>query len=125
MFSSTFPILTTADLPRALGFYGGLLDASVHYQFPPEGEPVYVGLHLGESNLGIGWHPDTVAGSADPKTGQRIDLIVYADDCDAAIERLRAGGAPILEEPADQPWGERMARVEDPDGNRIIIMAGL
>lgn len=27
----------------------------------------------------------------------------------------------MLEEPADQPWGERMATVTDPDGNRVIV----
>lgn len=125
MFSSAFPMIITADLNRALGFYHRLLDATVVYRFPPEGEPVYVGLRLGESDLGISWDADTVVGSADSNAGQRIELIVYADDCDAAVERLRGGGTPVLEEPADQPWGERMARVEDPDGNRIIILAKL
>jgi lactoylglutathione lyase len=27
----------------------------------------------------------------------------------------------IVEEPADQPWGERVARVLDPDGNAVLI----
>ena len=27
----------------------------------------------------------------------------------------------VLEEPADQPWGERVARVSDPDGNTVIV----
>jgi lactoylglutathione lyase len=31
----------------------------------------------------------------------------------------------VLEEPADQPWGERIARVPDPDGNMVIIGARL
>jgi lactoylglutathione lyase len=46
---------------------------------------------------------------------------VYADDCDAAVDRLRAGGVRVLQEPEDQPWGERIARVHDPDGNEVII----
>jgi uncharacterized glyoxalase superfamily protein PhnB len=48
---------------------------------------------------------------------------VYADDCDAAVDRLRAAGVVITKEPADQPWGERTARVEDPDGNEVVIGA--
>jgi lactoylglutathione lyase len=28
---------------------------------------------------------------------------------------------PIDDEPTDQPWGERMARVRDPDGNEVIV----
>jgi len=50
-----------------------------------------------------------------------FDLWIYADDCDAAVDRLRSEGVQVDEEPADQPWGERMARVKDPDGNRVII----
>ncbi len=46
---------------------------------------------------------------------------MYADSCDEAVERLRAAGATVTEEPADQPWGERVARVLDPDGNEVIV----
>jgi predicted enzyme related to lactoylglutathione lyase len=47
--------------------------------------------------------------------------LAYADSCDEAVERLRAAGATVTEEPADQPWGERVARVLDPDGNEVIV----
>ncbi|WP_327374190.1 VOC family protein [Thermomonospora echinospora] len=55
----------------------------------------------------------------------RAELCGYARDCDAAVERLRSQGVRVLEEPADQPWGERMARVLDPDGNRLVILSVL
>jgi lactoylglutathione lyase len=117
MFTTIFPIITTADLAEALAFYRDLLGATVSYEFPgPDGEPGYVGLELGGAQLGIGRDP---AASAPPS--ERFSLWVYADDCDAAVERLRAGGVRILEAPADQPWGERIARVADPDGNVVII----
>jgi lactoylglutathione lyase len=48
---------------------------------------------------------------------------VYTADCDAVVERLRAAGVTVTEEPVDQPWGERVARVLDPDGNEVIIGA--
>ncbi len=39
-------------------------------------------------------------------------------DCGEAIGRLRSGGGvTVAEEPHDKPWGERMAPVQDPDGN--------
>jgi len=50
-----------------------------------------------------------------------VVLWVYADDCDAAVDRLRAAGVTVLAEPADEPWGERVARVLDPDGNQVLI----
>jgi lactoylglutathione lyase len=37
------------------------------------------------------------------------------------VRRLAAAGVPVTEPPADQPWGERVARVLDPDGTEVII----
>jgi lactoylglutathione lyase len=117
MITSLFPILVTRDLGAALGFYRDLLGGTVTYEFPgPDGEPAYAGLELGSSHLGIGRDPEL----ADAPSA-RFSLWAYVDDCDAATERLRAAGVTIVEEPADQPWGERVARVLDPDGNHVLL----
>jgi lactoylglutathione lyase len=116
MFTTLFPILTTSDLGPVLRFYRDLLGATVSYEFGPDGEPGYVGLELGTAHLGIGRDPAATAGPS-----PRFSLWVYAEDCDAAVERLRAAGVSIVEEPADQPWGERVAQVLDPDGNTVLI----
>jgi lactoylglutathione lyase len=116
MFDEIFPILTARDLSASLRFYRDLIGGTVDYQFPPEGEPAFVTLRIGSSTLGLG-------GQDEPGdlTNDRITLWLYAADCDAAVGRLRDAGVPIVREPADQPWGERMAIVTDPDGNRVII----
>ena len=120
MITELFPIVSTTDLTRALAFYRDLLGGSVGYEFSgPAGAPAYVGLNLGSSHLGVGLSEATGA-CPSPRP---ISLWVYTPDCDAAVERLRAAGVTITEEPADQPWGERVARVLDPDGNEIIIGA--
>ena len=114
-----FPIISTADLERALGFYRDLLGGTVTYEFPgPDGKPGYVGLDIGTSHLGIGHD----AGEADVP-GRRMSLWIYVDDCDATVGRLRDAGVEVVGEPADQPWGERVARVRDPDGNEVIVGA--
>jgi lactoylglutathione lyase len=117
VFRSLHPIIATNDLPRSLAFYRDLLGARVDYRFPDDGEPLYVGLVIGGSHIGIGFDPEPLA----PPDGRRVTLWVYADDCDAAVERLRAGGVTVLGEPRDEPWGERVARVVDPDGNQVLI----
>jgi lactoylglutathione lyase len=86
------------------------------YQFPRTATRGYVAVKIGTSHLGIG--PQDQSGGA---VNDRITLWVYAQDCDAALVRLRDGGVQVVHEPADQPWGERMARVVDPDGNRVIV----
>lgn len=48
-------------------------------------------------------------------------VCVYVDDVDATVERLRAGGVPIIREPREQAWGERVAYVSDPDGNFLML----
>ena len=45
-------------------------------------------------------------------------LYVYVDDVDAHCARARAAGAEILEEPADQPYGDRRYGACDPEGHR-------
>ena len=45
----------------------------------------------------------------------------HTDDLDAAFERVRASGAEIVQEPAEQPWGVRDGAVRDPAGNLVRI----
>jgi lactoylglutathione lyase len=122
VFQRLFPILSTGDLPRLLGFYRDLLGATVAYQFEHEGQVVYAGLDLGPSHLGIGAAAPDAPELGD--AGRRFAMWVYADDCDAAVGHLRANGVQVTVEPADQPWGERVAEVADPDGNRVVLASG-
>jgi catechol 2,3-dioxygenase-like lactoylglutathione lyase family enzyme len=45
----------------------------------------------------------------------------HTDDLDATFEKVRASGAEIVQEPADQPWGVRDCALRDPAGNLIRI----
>jgi lactoylglutathione lyase len=119
MASELFPIVSTPDLDRALAFWRDALGGQVAYEFrdPATAAVSYVGLDVGRSHLGIGVATEPVAGG----NGRAISLWIYVDDCDATVARLRDAGTPIVEEPVDQPWGERVARVRDPDGNEVII----
>jgi len=117
VFTAIFPILVTRDIEAAIALCRDKFGAAVEFEFPgPDGQPAYVGLGLGDDHLGIGRDPDAPA-----EPSARFSLWVYAGDCDAAVERLRAAGTTIVEEPADQPWGERVARVLDPDGNLVNV----
>jgi aminoglycoside 6'-N-acetyltransferase len=115
-FGSIFPIISTRDLPRLLGFYEGLLDGEIRYRFPSEGSPDFVTVRIGSDEIGLASSADTPA-----DTQRRVALWIYADDCDTAVAHLRAAGVTIVDEPADQPWGERIARLLDPDGNEVIV----
>ena len=47
---------------------------------------------------------------------------MYVDDVDATV-RPRAPERADRGEPADQPWGERIAYIADPDGNLVMLCA--
>ena len=83
---TSFPILSVADLPRSLRFYGDLLGGEIDYRFPEEGEPQFVTLKLGSSTIGLG---ATTGGGGD---GAGYTLCAYVPESDAAVERIRAPG---------------------------------
>jgi lactoylglutathione lyase len=112
MSDTAFPIFSVRDLAAARRFYEEL-GFSQSYQFPADGEPRFVTMERGSSSIGLG-----AGGIADD---DRHGLWVYVDDVHASVDRLRAVGAPIVAEPEDQPWGERVARTRDPDGNLVYL----
>jgi lactoylglutathione lyase len=120
-----FPMLSAGDLAGSIAFYRDLLGGVEEYRFP-EDDPVFVTLRLGESEVGIGALSDApVHGMAQrPASGHRIELCVYVGDVDATVDAARAADVPVVLEPVDQPWGERIAYVADPDGNLVMLTAG-
>lgn len=119
-YFKTFPIVFTADLPRALTFYRDLLGLEVTSRIPEKGEPEFVsldGLSLAatrEGQLGPHGWPMT------PQPGG-FELCVYTDDVDAAVDELRSHGVLVLTEPTGQPSQERTAYVADPDDHPVMI----
>ena len=117
MFTGLSTILSTPDLARLQEFYTAGLGAEVTYQFPPEGDPGYVALELGDARLGLAADPTSAAATGP----QRHALWLYCTDADAAVERLVAAGGTVVNPPTDMPWGERVADLLDPDGNLLHV----
>lgn len=124
-YQSAFPIIYCADVHRGLAFYRDALGFAETFRFPADGEPEFVSLTL-EDSTGV-----AIAAAGSPslhglplQPGARgFEMCLYSDDVDVAIADLRGRGYDVLYEPADQPWGERMAYVADPDGNPVMICA--
>lgn len=57
-------------------------------------------------------------GLRSPKSlgGVHGSVMVYVDDLDAHYEHAKAAGAEIVQEPADQFYGDRTYRALDPEG---------
>ncbi len=119
-----FPMLSVADMAASIAFYGDVLGGTEAFRFPAD-DPVFVTLRLGESEIGIGTIAEAPLHGRPqrPASGHRIELCVYVDDVDDTVAAARAAGAPVPLAPADQPWGERVAYVADPDGNLVMLTA--
>jgi lactoylglutathione lyase len=124
MITSVMPNLYSSDVQRAVGFYRDLLGAEQTFQFPATGTPEHVELRLGDVTLAIS-HRDAVPrqGLPAPAPGNPMELVVWCDDVDATLDRLRAAGTPVLVEPAiHDASGHRRAYVADPDGHWICLV---
>jgi lactoylglutathione lyase len=108
----SFPIVSVPDLRAAQRFYEQLGFVET-YRFPTDGEPAFVSLERGGAALGLGGGSDAPGWS----------YWIYVDDVDATVDAMRRSGAEVVDEPRDEPWGERVARVRDPAGNDVHLGA--
>ncbi len=118
-------MLSVDSLAASLRFYEQWLGAARSYQFPEEGEPVFVTLRFGGSELGLGQlgaGPALHGQPLRPATGHRVELCLYVHELDRVVAALAEAQVPILLPPAAQPWGERVAYVRDPDGNLLMLV---
>ena len=116
-----FPVLYAKDVEAVAAFYLRL-GFEEHARLPgPDGTPGFIGLRRDTAELAVTVEdsPRMLAG-IDAGPGPRHELFVYVDDVDAAIASLDAA---VLREPADMPWGERVAYVQDPEGNVVTLAA--
>lgn len=117
-----FPVVYVRDVPQALRFYEGLLGFAPQYRHPPDGDAVFVSLRRDEAELGLVHEssPRHFLG-IELGDGPRFELFVYVDDVDATAAAAREAGFDVAREPEDQPWGERVAFLRDPDGNPVTV----
>jgi lactoylglutathione lyase len=123
MVSRAFPVVYASDVERAARFWE-LLGFRRHFQLPAEGEPGYVGLRSDASEAEVAvtsveWAMDRYGLSMGD--GARFEMYVYVADLDGMVRRLADADVPILRDPEDMPWGERIATVADPEGNPVAL----
>lgn len=116
--------LVVADLPGAIAFYTGMLDAGPAVDVPGVyAEWATSGARLalvGEATMGA------VVGRPAPRAGDAVVVCLEVDDVDAAAARAKGAGHALVREPHDQPsWRQRVAHLRDPAGNLVELWARL
>jgi predicted enzyme related to lactoylglutathione lyase len=115
------PVIVTPSMPLVLAFYKALFGAVEISRVPENGPAFYVGLQIGNAELGV-----VADGDAQIDAPQRILLNVNVGDLDVGdvdglLEHVEALGGRVLGPPNDMPWGQRVAHIQDPDGNTVNL----
>ncbi|MFI9251143.1 VOC family protein [Streptomyces sp. NPDC053069] len=114
--STIQPVILTAHHDVLLGFYRKLFGAEEIFRVPEEGPVFYLGLRIGDTDLGL-------VAKANPgdREASRILLSIGVDDVDETLGRVEALGGSVRSGPNDMPWGQRVAHIQDPDGNPVNL----
>jgi PhnB protein len=117
------PALVVNDAARAIAYYEKAYGAKERMRLPgPGGKIVHAELAIGDSAIMISDEfPER--GDLGPKSGVRspVRIGLYVDDVDDVVKRAVAAGAKILIPVADQFYGDRSGRLEDPFGHIWIV----
>jgi len=115
--------LTTQDFDRLASFYRAGLGMEPSQVWPAVQGRALV-LDMGRATLEV--FDEKQAGTVDQiEVGQRVSgqirFALRVPDLDAAVRRLQAHGATLVHGPVVAPWGDKMARFQDPDGMQITL----
>ena len=124
--SSCFVLVHDPDL--ALAFYRDVLGLTVrsdvareNFRWITVGAAAQPGLSIVLTNYVNGTPADQDTVAALLAKGALYGVHFSTPDLDDVFEKVRASGAGIVQEPADQPWGTRDCAVRDPSGNLVRI----
>ncbi|HEX5723725.1 MAG TPA: VOC family protein [Acidimicrobiia bacterium] len=123
MTQRIFPMLAYRDAPAALEFLTTAFGFEETMRMEGEnGTIAHAELEMGGQRLMLAsaWRD---AGMAPPieLAGIASQLMVQVDDVDAHFRRALEAGATVIDQPADQEYGERTYRATDPEGHRWIF----
>lgn len=116
--STIQPVIMTTHLDVMRDFYTQLFDAEQIFRVPEKGPVFYLGLRIGDTDLGLVSPKDAPAPDA---AAPRILLSIAVDDVDKTLVRVEALGGTVGGAPNDMPWGQRVAHIKDPDGNAVNL----
>ncbi|WP_019813210.1 VOC family protein [Saccharomonospora saliphila] len=124
-------LLPHTDPDASLAFYRNILGFDVH------NDVGYNGMHwitVGPADQPgpsiVLYPPEATPGLTDDERrtitemmakGTYASINLASKDLDSTFERLRAGGAEVVQEPTEQPYGLRDCAFRDPAGNLIRI----
>jgi PhnB protein len=115
--------LVTRDAKAAMDFYEKVFGAKELYRLTlPDGGIAHAEFKIGDTVIMIA-DEKPQWGNKGPATlgGSPVVLNVMVDDPDATVAKAAAEGGKVLLPVADQFYGYRSGRIQDPDGHLWIV----
>jgi PhnB protein len=118
-YGAVTPYLIVRGGKRAIDFYVTALGAKEMYRLEdPKGRIGHAELALGSGRLMLAdEHPEMGIVGPESIGGYPLSLHLYVDDVDRTAERFVAAGGKVVREVADQFYGDRGGKFEDPFGH--------
>ena len=109
---------------RAIEFYKTAFGAKELGVWPgPDGKSImHAELKIGDTKFFLS-DESTDMGNVSPQSlgGTAVSLNLYTTDCDATFKTAIAAGATVKMPLADQFWGDRYGKLEDPFGHHWSV----
>lgn len=118
-YNTLQPYLYIRNCTAAIEFYKTAFGATERMRMTrPDGCIAHAEMQLGDCCVMMAdEHPNIGVYSPAHYGGSPVSLHFYVEDCDATFRQAIAAGAMQKREPADQPYGDRMAGIIDPFGH--------
>jgi len=110
-YHTVTPYLTVGDAEAQIEFLKRAFGAEERYRHNDDkGRVRHAEVRVGDSMVMIGQ-------AREPWTPRPAHFYLYVEDVDAVYKRAVAAGGKSLQEPTNQPYGDRGSGVEDSQGN--------
>jgi len=118
-FHTITPHIVVDGAADAIEFYKKAFGAEELYRVAsPDGKVMHATIKIGTSMLMLNdEYPDWGVVSPKKHGGTACTISLYVDDADAVYARAVAAGAEATMPVADQFWGDRYGKLEDPFGH--------
>ena len=121
-FHTANACLVVRDAPRAIEFYKAAFGATELMRLDdPSGNIIHAQIKIGDSPIDIAPEFGTHNRSPQSLGGSTVPIELFVEDVDAVAERAIAAGARVIFPIADQFYGDRGGRLEDPFGHMWIV----
>jgi uncharacterized glyoxalase superfamily protein PhnB len=118
MTQTVIPYLLYEDAAGALDFLSKAFGFQETFRSEDGGRIAHAEMRLGDDGRIMLGQPAEGFSSAKSRGGSgSVLMYIYIDDVDVHCERARKAGAEIVDEPADQEYGERVYHARDPEGH--------